>query len=303
MTKYPHISTAFFETPWAIEPAKLVEIQRFLLIKFSGGEIPKAEIDAIVASRRDPGNVQRFGRVAVVNVFGTISQRASALDEASGGVSAEKLASTVEDLADQKDVGTILMNYDSPGGSVYGIPEAAARIRAVAAEKKVIALANPVAASGAYWLAAMAREVYVIPSGQVGSVGVLMAHEDWTKAQEMAGVKTTLIGSSEYKTEGYPTVPLTESAVQDIQAKVAEYYAMFVRDLAKGRGVSESDVRSNFGKGRMLLAKASVEAKMTDGVATFEQLVKRLGGGGGAVAEVERMEAHVEQRRKQLSVL
>lgn len=301
MSKYPRISTAFFETPWAIEPAKLVEIQRFLVIKFSGGEIPQAEIDTIVASRRDPGNVQRFGRVAVVNVFGAISQRASGLEEASGGVSAEKLAATVEDLADQKDVGTIVMNYDSPGGSVYGIPEAAARIRAVAAEKKVVALANPVAASGAYWLAAQAREVYVIPSGQVGSVGVLMAHEDYTKAEEMRGIKTTLIGSSEYKTEGYPTVPLTESAVQDIQAKVAEYYGMFVRDLAKGRGVSEAAVRSDFGKGRMLLAKAAVDAKMVDGIATFEQLVKRLGG--GAVAEVERMEAHVAQKRRELSLL
>lgn len=308
---------AFQSTPWAILPEKLAEIRSFLRLKADGGDVepeqiaeiararlipgvdldigtlkaefakqnmgPKA-IDAVVASRRSDG-VQMIGRVAVLPVMGVISQRVSMLEKASGGVSTEEIGASLDSLVADKQVKTIVMAFDSPGGSVSGVPELAAKIRAARDQKKIIALADPMAASAAYWLASQASEFVVTPSGQVGSVGVIAAHDDLTAALEQAGIKTTLITSAPHKAELYPENALSEEAKADMQAKVNQYHGMFVADIAKGRGITENSVSKNFGGGRMLLAKDALAAGMVDRIATAEQLFGKLAAADGVKAD------------------
>ena len=148
----------------------------------------------------------------------------------------------------------IVLLVDSPGGSVYGIAELANKINALKGEKKIIGMADSVAASAAYWLASQCSELVCCPGGQVGSIGVLAAHEDQSGAAEQAGVKTTLVTSSKYKGEGNPFGPMDDDARAEIQSKVDAYHAMFVAAVARGRGVSEGVVNKTFGQGRMSMA-------------------------------------------------
>ncbi len=281
---YDRILAAFHSHPWAILPDKLAAIRGFLYLKARGGDVPPEQIAEAMAGRRSDG-VQMAGRVAVLPIQGVIAQRVGAMEKASGGVSAEEIGSTLDSLVADRSVKAIVMAYDSPGGSVAGIPELAAKIRAARDQKKVIALASSTAASAAFWLAAQASEFYVEPGGVTGSVGVITAHEDVSAQMEKEGVKATLITSSQYKGEGSPYAPLSAEAQANMQQLVNRYHSMFVADLAKGRGVTAARVESDFGQGRVKIDRDAVAAGMADGVATLAQLLNRLGAGDSARAE------------------
>ncbi len=288
---YDHILSAFYAEAWAILPAKLEEIRAFLARKAAGEPMPEYH----AAAR--PG-VQMAGRVAILPVFGVISQRAGMLEKASGGVSAEELGATLDNLVSDKAVKAVVMAFDSPGGSVAGIPELASKIRAARDQKKVVGLADSMAASAGFWLMSQCSELNCVPSGQVGSIGVIAAHSDTSKAQEMLGLKTTVVTSAPFKGELSPDIALSDEAHAELQSKVNAYHAMFVGDIARGRGVSEAKVEASYGKGRMLLAKDAKAAGMVDHIATLAQVVGRLGGGGvanGALAAYRARAAELEE--------
>ena len=215
--------------------------------------------------------------VAVIPIIGTLTQRVQAIGSVGETRSTADLAAEVRAAALEPSVDGIVLEVDSPGGEVFGVPEAWASIRESARMKPVVAHANSVAASAALYLASAAREVWVTPSGLVGSVGVYSLHIDASKALEQMGEAWDFIVAtkSPFKIEGNPAGPLTGEARADAQDRVDEYMGMFVRDLAKGRGVSEKHVEGSFGGGRMLSAAEAVAVRMADYVGTFDQAIKR----------------------------
>jgi signal peptide peptidase SppA len=279
-TNYRRILSAFYGSPWAILPEKLFAIRDFLHLKAAGGDVPAEEIAALKARRGDSAaGVQMAGRVAVLPVYGTIAQRMGMVEEASGGTSTELVGTAFDQLQQDKAVKSIVLDIDSPGGSVFGVQELFSKIYSARGNKKVVALADSMAASAAYWIAAAADEIVVTPSGQVGSIGVFSAHEDLSQALAEEGVKVTLVSAGKYKTEGNPYSPLDEDGRNALQAEVDAYYALFVAAVAKGRGVSEAAVRNGFGQGRMATAKDAVSQGMADRIGTLEQVLSRLGAG------------------------
>jgi capsid assembly protease len=132
------------------------------------------------------------------------------------------------------------------------------------------------AASAAYWVGCAAGEFYVTPGGEVGSIGVWQAHQDYSEAMAAEGVKTTLISAGKYKVEGNPYTPLDAEAQGFMQSRVDDYYAAFTKQVAKGRGVGIDAVRNGMGQGRVLGADAALAENMVDGVMTFDQVVKKM---------------------------
>jgi capsid assembly protease len=274
---YPHVLAAFFGSPWAILPEKLAEIEAVLWRRLAGerrAAEPVAFDDGeFDAPPQDQKPYKLHGAAAVVPVHGTITPRPSAFASWSGGASAEGIGRAVEQAAADPQAEAIVLDIDSPGGSVFGMPEAAGKILAARKQKPIHAVANHVAASAAYWLATQAHTVAVTPAGQVGSVGVIWAHTDYSKFEEQLGRKTTYITAGQYKAEGNPDRPLSEEAAAEMQRVVNEYYGMFVGAVAKGRGVKAAAVERDFGQGRMRLATEAVDLRMADRVATLEQVV------------------------------
>jgi capsid assembly protease len=223
-----------------------------------------------------PRNAGSVGTVAVVPVVGTLTQRAQMVGSASTRSTAD-VAAEVRAAVAEPSVDSVLLEFDSPGGEVFGVPEAWTSIRESASIKPVVAFANSVAASAALYLASAASEFWVTPSGEVGSVGVYSLHVDASKALEDMGESWEFIVAkkSPYKVEGHPAGPLTESARSHAQQDVDRYMEMFIRDLAKGRGISEKRVEADFGEGRMLSPAEAVSVRMADGIGTFDQVARR----------------------------
>ena len=192
------------------------------------------------------------------------------------GTSTERFAQRFREALANPEVGSILIDVQSPGGTVDGVQELADEIRAARGDKPIIAIANAYAASAAYWIASAADEMVVTPSGEVESIGVFAAHQEFSKMDEMLGCKTTLIAAGKFKVEGNPFEPLSEEARDAIQARVDDYYSMLVSDVAKARGVKVSDVRGGFGQGRMVGARDAVAQGMADRIDTFDNTLTRL---------------------------
>jgi ClpP class serine protease len=142
-----------------------------------------------------------------------------------------------------------------------------------------VAVANPLAASAAYWIAAQADELAVTPSGLAGSVGVLAVHVDESKALEQAGLTVTPITYGRRKREAAGIGPLSEEGLAGIQERVDYFGKMFERDVAAGRKVSAAKVSADFGEGAMLTAEQAVKAGAADRVATLDEVVARLADG------------------------
>ena len=110
----------------------------------------------------------------------------------------------------------------------------------------------------------------------MGSIGVWQAHQDYSKAMDEAGVKTTLISAGKFKVEGNPYTPLDEDAQAFMQSRVDDYYAAFTKAVAKGRGVSIAQVRDGMGQGRVLGAEAAIASNMVDGIASLDDVVRKM---------------------------
>lgn len=230
----------------------------------------------IEAARPDNGKRQQAGGVAVLSITGPIFYRGAWWHTYYGLSNVMGLQAAIREAVADPAIKAIVMEIDSPGGTVPGVSELAAEIVAARAKKKIVAVANPRAASAAYWIASAAGDLVMLPSGEVGSIGVWAGHVDYSKALEQEGVKITLISAGKYKVEGNPYEPLGEEAQAAIQQEVDDVYAQFLADVAKARGKTVAEVKANFGEGRMVTAKRALEVGMVDAVATVEQVVSRL---------------------------
>lgn len=154
----------------------------------------------------------------------------------------EYIARAVARGAEDGNVRVIVLDVDSPGGHVKGCSECAEAITKAGKAKPVIAYAET-AASAAYWLASCAKEINVAVTGQVGSIGVITGHFDYSKALDSLGIRFTPIFAGERKADGNPYSPLSEEARASIQKRINSLYAIFISAVAEGRGMEEKAVR------------------------------------------------------------
>ena len=262
---------------WAMLPSKMHELLSVLARHAAGHYLTPEEIRARLGD--DPperAEASQKGAVAVVPLRGVIAHRMGSMDEMSGGTSVERFQVMFRAALNSEGIAAILLDVDSPGGTIPGVMEMAAEVLAARGKKPIIAHANSIMASAAYWLASAADQIVATPSGLVGSIGVFTVHEDLSKLLEQEGVKVSLISAGKFKTEGNPFEPLTDEGRAFLQGRVDEAYDQFVKAVAKGRSVAPTDVRKGFGEGRALPAKDALAAGLIDKIGTFDETVARL---------------------------
>lgn len=274
----------YLSTPWALMPERMTAVAG-VLARWQAGIAANADVLCAVAADREARDTKRAtnvraggGSIAVLPLYGVIAQRANMANDVSGtgGASTQRFTQAFRDAMADESVGQILIDIDSPGGSVYGTGELAAEILQARAQKPVVAFANSLAASAAYWVGCAASEFYVTPGGEVGSIGVWQAHQDISKALDEEGVKITLISAGKFKTEGHSYAPLDADAQAFMQSRVEDYYGAFTKAVAKGRNVAIDAVRNGMGQGRVLGAEEAAKQGMVDGVMTFDDVIRKM---------------------------
>lgn len=267
-------------SPWAIVPEKLNEIREIYATHLRGEKIDLAAFEAQAAQAGQAEEDERYqvlNGIAVIPIQGVIAKRMNLFSKMSGGASTQLVGQDIKDALSREDVTGIVLDIDSPGGTVDGTQELAQIVFAGKSEKPIIAYTDGMMASAAYWIGSAAQEIYI--SGElnhVGSIGVVAAHVDYSEYERQRGIKTTEVYAGKYKRIASNYKPLSEEGKQSIQDQVDYIYSVFVNQVAGHRGAAIDDVLANMADGRIFIGLQAVRAGLVDGVATFDQAIDRL---------------------------
>jgi len=263
--------------PWMISREKLAEIRGIYQTHMRGDKIDTKAIESqlviAIGEKKERGKYDILNGVAVIPIVGVISKELSLFSFFFDGVSTRETALMIKDALADDEVESILLDIDSPGGTVDGTQELAELIYSSRGQKPIIAYTDGMMASAAYYIGAAADKIYI--SGDmpdIGSIGVVMTHLDYSKSDEMYGYKETDIFAGKYKRITTGNRPLTEEGKEYLQDQVDYVYSIFVNDVAKYRGVSVEDALA-MADGKIFIGRQALDAGLVDGVATYDELV------------------------------
>lgn len=257
---------------WAVRPD---------LIPRLAGALRMPALAGFTTRAATPSGEPTHSGIAVIPLSGVITPAGSFLSFLFGGSPGglQGFRDAFDVALNSADVTAIVIDVDSPGGLCDMVTETAEEVfEGRGRGKPIIAVADTLMCSAAYWIASQADEIVSTPSGYAGSVGVYRVHEDWSRANADMGVGVTYVAAGKYKTEGNQNEPLDGEAAAHWQADVQDVYDTFVADVARGRGITPEQVIADYGEGRALNANRALAAGLVDRVLPFEDLISELLG-------------------------
>ena len=253
--------------PWLIEEAWL----EMMVQSFLGSEVatdPKMleilKSDRLMGTR----SAKIRGSKAVVPIHGPIFSRPNILTEWLGiGMVLGNITGDIQSLLENPDIESIILDIDSPGGTVTGINEASNFIKVASEKKPITAYVGGVGASAAYWLASAANEIVLDATSRVGSIGVVVAYPS-PQADNDGYIEIVNTASPNKR----PDIS-TKEGKKVITAELDDLAEVFISTVATNRKVSEDTVLSKFGKGGILVGQKAISAGMADRLGSFEELM------------------------------
>lgn len=203
MKHLPLISSALYCQPWAILPQNHAELGS-LYRAYLGGTLPAVLDGSRQVSSGVGYHIDRGSDMALVSIAGVIGKR---IPEMPCGPQVADLAvvdAVLGELAADDRIATVVLYFNTPGGSVIGLQETAELIREIAEAKRVVGYADVLSASAGYYLMAACDEIYAAPSALIGSIGTYIAALDDTRRWEMEGLALKLFRVGNLKAIGHP---------------------------------------------------------------------------------------------------
>lgn len=278
--------------PWMLHEPVLQSLMSVLARHAEGRAISEVELKQIVASRderraqaraeRDPADAVDGlqvldGGIAVIPIQGVIAKYSSQVNQVSQprGTSTEALTTLVRQAMASSEVRALLLDIESPGGSVSGVDELAAELREARETKPVYALADGMAASAAYYFASQATEIAATRGSLVGSIGVYTPVVDSSDNAAEFGVKVHLVRFGAAKGIGVPGVPISDADLKEVQREVDAFGQLFVDSVAEGRRM-DRDKALKLADGRIHLGGDARKLGLIDHVMTFDRFVAHI---------------------------
>ncbi|MBL3582615.1 S49 family peptidase [Oleidesulfovibrio alaskensis] len=226
--------------------------------------------------------------VAVINVHGILTARGASFRgyRFTTGMQDELRPAIDAAIADSA-VHALLLDVNSPGGTVAGTKELAdhiASLRAVT-DKPLAAYANGLMASAAYWLAAATGRVLAPATATVGSIGVVAVYRDSSRYNEKAGVQYNYLTSGQFKAAGNPDTPLSDRDRAYLQGLLNTQYRHFTDGVSAGMGLNATELEI-WADGKMFVASDAPSGLVTSIVADREEAIATL-------AKEIRMDRHI----------
>ena len=270
MSKYSHLSSLVFNKPLMVTQ----DYAETIAVVLSDRLNLDAEGLQIKSDAKDQRVVTTSKGVAVIPIVGSMSHRATGIEAMSGMTSYTTLQKQFEAAFNDPNVGSILMDIDSPGGSVAGALDFRDYLMSKKGTKPVYALARDAMCSAAYLIGSTADKVYATQTARVGSIGVVAMHTDASGKMEKEGLKPTFISAGKFKTAGNPYEKLEGDKLKYLQDSVDESYDMFINAVADARGIDKKVIRDT--EARVYGGKKAVEIGLADGIRTYESVLAEM---------------------------
>ncbi|WP_461537139.1 S49 family peptidase [Spongorhabdus nitratireducens] len=238
--------------------------------------------------------------VGLVDVRGPIG----AAEEANADLIVTALRGAFEAPASK----AVVLRINSPGGSPVQsgyVYDEISRLKALYPEKKVYAVISDIGASGAYYIAAAADEIYADKASMVGSIGVVSSGFGFVEAMKKLGISRRTYTSGEYKDFMDPFQPQEKATVAHWQSTLDNVHQQFIKAVRDGRGERLKEDKKTF-SGLVWTGEQALDRGLIDGLGStsfvarevigveklvdytvtpspLERFAKQLGAGAGQV--------------------
>lgn len=245
----------------AIDPVQLVDPLEYLVAAGEGlghGEVPE---------------------IALVHVTGTIVGGRSGSDSISGELAGhETVVERLQQAADRDEVRAIVLRVDSPGGSALASDLVLQEIRRSRDRKPVVVSMGETAASGGYYVAMEADEIWADPLSLTGSIGVFLLKPDLSGAIDKLGLRMETYRRGENANLFDTSRGLDPAQRERLQEQLDRFYLRFVEQVADGRGLAVERAEEA-ARGRVWSGRRAQDIGLVDA----------LGGEDAAIAAAARL--------------
>lgn len=246
---------------WLLAPHLAQDVMRDLQLSRKGAFAGVSSLS--------PGIYAVQGGVAVIGISGAMTPRTGWLT-----LGYDTVLEAIRQAEADPAVSAVLLDIDSPGGTVAGCQEVAEAVAGLS--KPCAAYTGGLMASAAYWIGSATGRVYATETAELGSIGVVMTHVDASKALEEAGLAVTVIASGELKAAGNPFGALSEQERAYFQAQCDGICAVFKSSVAQAMEL-DLEAASEWAEGRVFLgAEAANLGLATAVVSGRDEAVKKL---------------------------
>ena len=227
-------------------------------------------------SLRSGGN----GKVGVIVAAGEILDG----EQPQGTIGGDSVAAVIRDARFDDDIKAVVMRVDSPGGSIYASEQIYRELRELrAAGKPVIVSMSSTAASGGYYIASAADEIWAAPTTLTGSIGVFAAIPTFQGTLDKLGLHSDGVGTTRLSGQFRLDRELGPDAKAILQAGVENAYRQFLERVAKSRDKSADQI-DKVAQGRVWAGADAKQRGLVDKLGTLEEAIKaaaeraKLGG-------------------------
>ena len=206
-------------------------------------------------------------KVAVIDITGAISRTQTTIEQ-------------IHQYRDDETVKAIVLRINSPGGSVAPVQEIYSELKKL--EKPIVASMGSTAASGGYYIAAIADEILANPGTLTGSIGVIMQFTKIKGLYEKIGLEQQVVKSGKFKDTGSPVRDLTDEERELLQITLDDVHNQFIDAVFEAR--QEHLTREEIvalADGRIFSGQQALEHKLVDQLGNLPDAIDRAGELGG----------------------
>jgi protease-4 len=267
-----------------------LEVER-RMVQLVGGDSPKETEEKVEAGESDAGesynstSLEDYLRVVEAekrarglgkDKIGVIIASGEILDgsQPPGTVGGETAALLIREAREDDDVKAIVLRVDSPGGSVFASEQIYREVRAAQADgKPVVVSMGDLAASGGYYIASSADEIWAHPATITGSIGIFGAIPTFQNTLKKIGVSVDGVGTTNLSGQLRIDRPLGEDAKVLLQSFIERGYEEFLAHVAEGRKKTRDEVHA-IAQGRVWIGTDAKNNGLVDQLGLFDQAVK-----------------------------
>jgi len=223
----------------------------------------------------------KSSNVAVIDIVGPIVKHGDLFSEISGARSLSGIKKDFLAALGDKDVESIVLNVDSPGGEAGGISEFSDLVYESRGIKPIVTYVGDLACSAAYWIASASDKIICSETATLGSIGCVAVMRDTKEKEAKEGITTVEIVSSNSPNKR-PDIS-TDEGKELIREQINTIGDIFIEKVARNRSIGDKkytfkDVVNKFNKGGVLIGKDAVEAGLADEIGSYDSILSNLNG-------------------------
>jgi len=243
-----------------------------------------------------------LGIIIIVNPLDSFGSKVAIIEISGTIINSEPTIEQIHSYRDNPSVKSIVLRINSPGGAVVPTQEIYAELGRFKERsgKRIVASMGNTAASGGYYIACGADEIFANPGTLTGSIGVIMQIITAEGILEKIGVGSEVIKSGKFKDTGSAMRSMTDEERAILQETIDDVHTQFVNAVFEGRintGLTQDEI-AELSDGRIFSGQQAFERRLVDEIGGLQDAIKRAGELGGIKGE-----PRVIRRRRRKSLM